>query len=114
MNADGKRIVYATDVELNLIFDPDSKEPNKEALAQEYRDFIYEADLLIADGQYTEEEYSTKAGWGHTSISLLLEIASQSKVKQLAVFHHDPQHSDKFLDALSMESRSKYWDHDRR
>jgi hypothetical protein len=29
-------------------------------------------------------------------------------VKQLAVFHHDPQHSDKFLDALSMESRSKY------
>jgi len=108
LNVDGKKIVYATDVELNLIFDPDSKEPNKEALAQEYRDFIYEADLLIADGQYTEEEYSTKVGWGHASISLLLEIANQSKVKQLAVFHHDPQHSDKFLDALSMESRSKY------
>ena len=108
LNADGKRIVYATDVELNLIFDPDSNEPDKEALAQEYRDFIYEADLLIADGQYTEEEYSTKVGWGHTSISLLLEIASQSKVKKLAVFHHDPQHSDKFLDTLSMESRSKY------
>ncbi len=108
LNADGKRIVYATDVELNLIFDPNSKEPDKEALAQEYRDFIYEADLLIADGQYTEEEYLTKVGWGHTSISLLLEIANQSKVKQLAVFHHDPQHSDKFLDALSMESRSKY------
>jgi hypothetical protein len=71
-------------------------------LAQEYRDFIYEADLLIADGQYTEEEYSTRVGWGHTSISLLLEIA------RLAVFHHDPQHSDRFLDALSMESRSKY------
>jgi ribonuclease BN (tRNA processing enzyme) len=62
---------------------------------------------LIADGQYTEEEYSTKVGWGHTSISLLLEIASQSKVKQLAVFQHDPQHSDRFLDALSVESRSK-------
>jgi phosphoribosyl 1,2-cyclic phosphodiesterase len=108
LNVDGKRIVYATDVELDLIFDPDSNESNKEVLAQEYRDFIYEADLLIADGQYTEEEYSTKVGWGHTSISLLLEIANQSKVKQLAVFHHDPQHSDKFLDALSMESRSKY------
>jgi hypothetical protein len=47
LNADGKRIVYATDVELNLIFDPDSNKPNKEALAQEYRDFIYEADLLV-------------------------------------------------------------------
>ena len=108
LNVNGKKIVYATDVELNLIFDPDSNEPDKEVLAQEYRDFIYEADLLIADGQYTEEEYSTRVGWGHTSISLLLEIASQSKVKQLAVFHHDPQHSDRFLDALSIESRSKY------
>jgi len=108
LNADGKRIVYATDVELNLIFDPDSNKPDKEALAQEYRDFIYEADLLIADGQYTEEEYSTKAGWGHTSIPLLLEIASQSKVKKLVVFHHDPEHSDKKLDELSMESRLKY------
>jgi phosphoribosyl 1,2-cyclic phosphodiesterase len=108
LNVDGKRIVYATDVELNLIFGPDSNEHNKEALAREYHDFIYGADLLIADGQYTEEEYSTKVGWGHTSISLLLEIASQSKVKQLAVFHHDPQHSDRFLDALSIESRSKY------
>ena len=108
LNADGKRIVYATDVELNKIFNPDSNQPNKENLAQEYRDFIYEADLLIADGQYTEEEYSSKVGWGHTSIPLLLEIASQSKVKQLAVFHHDPQQSDKILDALSMESRSKY------
>ena len=108
LNVDGKKIVYATDVELNLIFDPASNEPDKEALAQEYCDFIYEADLLIADGQYTEEEYATKVGWGHTSISLLLEIANQSKVKQLAVFHHDPQHSDRFLDALSIESRSKY------
>lgn len=108
LNVDGKKIVYATDVELNMAFDPGSTEPNKEALAQEYRDFIQEADLLIADGQYTDEEYASKPGWGHTSIPLLLEIASQARVKQLAVFHHDPQHSDKFLDELRMESRSKY------
>ena len=108
LNMGGKRIVYATDVELDLIFSPDSTEANKEALAQEYRDFIYEADLLIADGQYTEEEYATKARWGHSSIPLLLEIAHQCQVKQLVVFHHDPQHSDKFLDELSIESRSKY------
>ena len=44
----------------------------------------------------------------NTSIPLILEIANQCKVKQLAVFHHDPQHSDRFLDTLSMERRSKY------
>jgi len=108
LNMDGKKIVYATDVELNLIFSPDSKEAKKEAMADAYREFIQDADLLIADGQYTEEEYLSKAGWGHTSISLLLEVAHQSKVKRLAVFHHDPQHSDKFLDELWMECRSKY------
>lgn len=108
LNVDGKKIVYATDVELDLIFSPDSREPQKEAHAASYREFIHDADLLIADGQYTEKEYLMRGGWGHTSISLLLEVAHQSRVKRLAVFHHDPQHSDKFLDDLWMESRSKY------
>jgi len=108
LNVDGKKIVYATDVELDLIFSPDSRDPKKEAYTELYREFIQNADLLIADGQYTEQEYLIRNGWGHTSISLLLEVAHQSHVKRLAVFHHDPQHSDKFLDDLWMESRSKY------
>jgi hypothetical protein len=39
---------------------------------------------------------------------VLLETAFKSNVKQLAVFHHDPQHSDQFLDDLWMGIRSKY------
>jgi ribonuclease BN (tRNA processing enzyme) len=61
-------------------------------------DFIDGADLLIADGQYTEEEYPGKVGWGHSSIPVLIDVALRAGVKQLAIFHHDPQHSDKFLD----------------
>jgi phosphoribosyl 1,2-cyclic phosphodiesterase len=105
---DGKKIVYATDIELNRIFRSGSGNEKDHALAHDYLHFIENADLLIADGQYTDEEYASKVGWGHSSIQLLVDIAYQAQVKQLAVFHHDPQHSDKFLDAFWMENRSRF------
>lgn len=104
----GKRIVYSTDVDLNEIFESKEQDEEKECQAREYLDFIHQADLLIADGQYTDEEYRQKPGWGHTSIPLLLKTASQAGVKQLAVFHHDPQHSDKYIDKLWMDYRAEY------
>ena len=105
LGIDGKRIVYATDVELDSIFHgPEGNEEN-EALARNYMDFVREADLLIADAQYTEEEYRDKIGWGHSSVPMVLDIATRARVKQLAVFHHDPQHSDKFLDELWVRNR---------
>jgi len=107
LHIDGKKIIYATDVELNRIFKGNSADHDTKTLAREYLEFVHNADLLIADGQYTEEEYSSKAGWGHSSIPLLLDVAYEAQVKQLAIFHHDPQHSDKFLDAFWMENRSK-------
>ena len=106
---DGKKIVYATDVELNRMFGSNMKIGDNKDLAQNYIDFIHNADLLIADGQYTEEEYQGKVGWGHSSIGLLLEVACQARVKQLAIFHHDPQHSDRFLDELWVSNRSRFY-----
>jgi ribonuclease BN (tRNA processing enzyme) len=108
VNVNGKKVVYATDVELNLIFGSKKSNEENKTLAQDYLDFIYGADLLIADGQYTDEEYSIKVGWGHSSISVILDLAYRAKVQQLAIFHHDPQHSDKFLDNLWFESRSRF------
>lgn len=108
VSVNGKKIVYATDVELDRIFgDLKDNETNKN-LAGEYMDFISDADLLIGDAQYTEEEYQEHIGWGHSSVPVLLDTASRSNVKQLAVFHHDPQHSDKLLDDIWMEQRAKY------
>lgn len=101
-----KRIVYSTDVELDEIFVSKNKSKKKQRQAQEYMDFINQADLLIADGQYTAEEYEQKHGWGHTSIPLLIKTATQAEVKQLAVFHHEPQHTDKYLDELWLNYRN--------
>ena len=108
LSVNGKKIVYASDVELNLAYAPDEKTEETEFRIKEYLDFVEGADLLIADGQYTGEEYETKKGWGHTSLPVLLEIAYSAKVKQLAIFHHDPQHSDKFLNDLWSKYSNKY------
>jgi len=101
LKASGKKIVYASDVELDTIF-CEEQTPENVKLGKEYRAFVHGADLLIADAQYTEEEYASKRGkfWGHTSIPTIISIAAEEKVKQLALFHHDPQHSDTMLDRL--------------
>ena len=80
-----KTLVYCTDVEHGDEIDPDVV-----ALAKD-------ADLLIHDAQYTPEELKDKRGWGHSSWEQAVEVAEQARVSKLALFHHDPDHSDTFL-----------------
>ena len=56
------------------------------------------ADLLIHDAQYTQEEYATRVGWGHSTIGQAIDLAAQAEVKTLVTFHHDPEHTDEMLD----------------
>jgi len=106
------RIVYSTDVELNTVMTGPLSEKSKEQQehAAAYKSFIQDADLLIGDGQYTSEEYKRYTGWGHSSMPVLADVAASCKVKQLAVFHHDPMHSDHFVDSLAHRFGPTYAD----
>lgn len=99
----GLKVVYATDSELDvLITNRDASDRDPEVLRELPADlvrFFEGADLVIADGQYTDEEYPTKVGWGHARSNTLVDLAAQAGAKQLAIYHHDPMHSDEFLDA---------------
>ena len=64
-------------------------------------EFFAGADLLIHDAQYTEEEYSARVNWGHTSMEYAIAAASRAGVKKLALFHHDPDRTDEQLDKLA-------------
>jgi phosphoribosyl 1,2-cyclic phosphodiesterase len=57
-----------------------------------------DADLLIHDCQYTDEEYPDHVGWGHSALSDTLTFANRVGARRLVLFHHDPLHSDDFLD----------------
>ena len=102
-----KSIVYATDVEINKMFKALRNDAHKEE-AQKYMEFIANADVLIADGQYTDEEYGEKIDWGHSSMELVMQVAHQAAIDRLVLFHHDPDRTDKMLDALSARHRPTY------
>jgi len=63
------------------------------------------ADLVVHDAQYTESEYRAKATWGHSTISYALHVAGESGARALALFHHDPTHSDDDLDLILADAR---------
>ena len=56
-----------------------------------------DADLLIHDTQYTEDEYGERIGWGHSSVDQCLTFARLARVKHLVAFHHDPARTDDAL-----------------
>jgi phosphoribosyl 1,2-cyclic phosphodiesterase len=62
--------------------------------------FAASADLLLHDSQYTEEEYASRLGWGHSSVAHAAAFARAARVRRLALFHHDPMRSDLELDEL--------------
>ena len=63
--------------------------------------FFRGADLLIHDGQYTEEEYlAGRVGWGHSPIEGAIRTAAAAGVRRLALVHHDPGRSDAELARL--------------
>jgi len=64
-----------------------------------------DADLLIHDCQYTDEEYPGHEGWGHSPITATLTFASRVGAKRTLLFHHDPLHTDSFLDDLHRSAR---------
>jgi phosphoribosyl 1,2-cyclic phosphodiesterase len=68
-------------------------------------DFVRDSDALILDSQYTAAEYKQHVGWGHGCVDDSVALAIAANVKKLWLFHHDPDRSDKELDALLKHAR---------
>jgi phosphoribosyl 1,2-cyclic phosphodiesterase len=58
------------------------------------------ASTLIHDCQYTDAEYPHHLGWGHSPIADALQFGRRVEAEKLILFHHDPLHTDDFLDGL--------------
>jgi phosphoribosyl 1,2-cyclic phosphodiesterase len=93
----GLSAAYITDTE----HFPDRLDDNVLALAQQ-------ADVMIIDATYTDEEYNdpkySKVGWGHSTWQEAIKIAKAAQVKHLVLFHHDPAHNDDFLDRIGEQA----------
>ena len=95
----GKIFVVATDCE----------HPSDGSIDANLLELARDADLLVYDCQYTEEEYDParfglsgppRFGWGHSTPQEAIRAAQAANVKRLLMTHHEPQRSDDALDAL--------------
>ncbi len=98
----GKSLVYIPDNEL-AGDDPDRLVDGRQKLVN----FIGDADVLIHDSMYTDEEYQAKIGWGHSTFRQALELADEAGVKRLLFFHHAPDREDAELSEIVADRRDK-------
>ena len=67
--------------------------------------FLNGVDLLIHDAMYTPKELEQHRGWGHSTYEEAVTLAHDAGVKKLVLFHHEPEHDDKEMDALLAAAR---------
>lgn len=96
---DGRTVVYLTDNELNP---PEGKVNDFNSFVS----FCKNADVLIHDAQYTQQDMPLKHGWGHSLVSQSCELAVAAGVRRLVLYHHDPDRTDEQLDLLQEEART--------
>ena len=106
LEADGASVAYACDHEP---FQREAARGDVELGGKDraHVDFVRGVDLLIHDAQFTAEEYSSRVGWGHSSVEYALRVADEGQVGSLAFTHHDPARSDDELDAMVESLRTQ-------
>jgi phosphoribosyl 1,2-cyclic phosphodiesterase len=93
----GKSVCYVTDTE-HIPGKPD----------ENILGLIEGSDLVIYDSTYTEEEFPAKVGWGHSTWEEGVKLCQMANVKMMAIFHHDPEHDDVFMEKLEIEARERW------
>ena len=93
----GVKLVYACDHEHGV-----------ESFDKSLSENACDADLLIYDAQYTDEEYASRIGWGHGTWNQAVRFAGEHNIGRLLLSHHDPLHSDDFLSEVERQAQKEF------
>ncbi len=85
----GKSLCYVTDTE-HVIGRPD----------QRVLGLIAGADLVIYDSTYTDDEFPTRLGWGHSTWQEGIRLCRTAEARKLVIFHHEPDHEDDVMEEI--------------
>ncbi len=77
-------------------------------LNHELVEFIQRTDLLIYDAAFTEEEFAAKPTWGHSTWNQAVALAKAAAIRDLALFHHNPDHDDAFMADIETQAQEHF------
>jgi len=104
ISENGKKFVYATDVELS--------QKDFEKTSARIKVF-QDADVIVLDSQYTVAEAYQKENWGHSAFCYAIDFAVHWNIKSVYLFHHEPTYDDKKLHSILHAARwyAQYIEH---
>ena len=88
----GSSVCYITDTEHPA-----------QGLDQNLVRFTAGTDIMIYDASFTDGEYASRVGWGHSTWRAAADLADAAQIGQLVLFHHDPGHDDAMMDLIAEE-----------
>jgi phosphoribosyl 1,2-cyclic phosphodiesterase len=94
----GKVVVYMTD----------NEHVPGEPPTEDTRILAENADVLIWDAHFTDEEFPKYKGWGHSTWEEGVRVSKALNVKKLVLFHHDPNHDDAFIDKVVADAEKAF------
>lgn len=69
--------------------------------------FVQNADLVIYDTHFTDEEYPRYMGWGHSTWQEGIKLVETAGAKRLVLFHHANFRSDSEMEAIEKQARTR-------
>jgi len=94
----GRSVIYATD-----------HEHGDATIDRGLRAAASNTDILIYDAQYLASEFESRRGWGHSTWLEATRVAHDASVKQLVLFHHDPDRDDESVAAIEEGARREFY-----
>jgi phosphoribosyl 1,2-cyclic phosphodiesterase len=96
IEADGRSMAYLPDHQAPL---------DRRTISDAVLELCQGVDLLVHDGQYTDDEFFDKPDWGHSTPAFAVHVAAEAGVKRLLLTHHDPSHTDREVDRILHNAR---------
>lgn len=90
------QIVYLTDTK------------HTDASWSDFIKFSQGADLLIYDSTFTDDEFALHPDWGHSTWRAATKLAQAADVKRLALFHHNPDHTDPQMQKILHQAQAEF------
>ena len=94
---DGRAVCYLTDNE------HDGTTPDPVLVS-----FIKDAEIVIYDSTYTEEEYTQFAGYGHSTWQHGAKLCRKANARTYVIYHHRSEHDDTILSAIEDDARKVF------